>query len=226
MKPEPYYQDDLTTLYCGDCRDILPTLRPAPVLITDPVWPNTYTRHEPLKGADNPTKLFRQAMETLPGLPVRLVVILRLDSDPRFLCGVPSSLPFFRVQMLRYDIPGYVGRKLGGFEVAYGFGQPIKSEPGRRCIPGLSCRARPGKDSRLGHPCPRSLAHMEWLIKWWTEPGDVVLDPFAGSGTTLLAARNLGRASVGIEIEESYCQIAAQRLRTSWSNYAQGRVAA
>jgi len=217
VKPIPYYHDDLTTLYCGDCRDILPKLDPAPVVITDPVWPNTYTGYKALKGADDPLKLFRQAMTSLPGLPKRLVVVLRLDSDPRFLRGVPSPLPFFRVQMLRYDIPGYLGRKLGGFEVAYGYGKPIKSEPGRRCIPGLSCRARPGKDVRMGHPCPRSLAHMEWLIKWWTEPDDVVLDPFAGSGTTLLAARNLGRDSVGIEIEEAFCAIVAERLTLSLS---------
>jgi len=53
---------------------------------------------------------------------------------------------------------------------------------------------------------------MEWLVKWWAEPGDFVLDPFCGSGTTLLAARNLGRTSIGIEIEEKFCEVAARRL--------------
>ena len=66
--------------------------------------------------------------------------------------------------------------------------------------------------SMIPRTCPRSLAHMEWLLKWWTDPDDTVLDPFAGSATTLLAARNLGRRSIGIEIEERFCIVAAQRL--------------
>ena len=68
-------------------------------------------------------------------------------------------------------------------------------------------------DERLGHPTPKPLALMRFMIDISVRPGAAVLDPFAGSGTTLLAARLEGRQAVGIEISERYCEIAANRLR-------------
>lgn len=64
------------------------------------------------------------------------------------------------------------------------------------------------------HPTQKPVALMEYLIETYTEPGDTVLDCCMGSGTTLVAARNLGRRAVGIEIERDYCEVAAERLRS------------
>jgi site-specific DNA-methyltransferase (adenine-specific) len=63
-----------------------------------------------------------------------------------------------------------------------------------------------------GHPCPKPDDVWRWLIVRGTAvEGTTVLDPFMGSGSTLVAAKSLGRKSIGIEIEERYCEIAAQR---------------
>jgi site-specific DNA-methyltransferase (adenine-specific) len=63
-----------------------------------------------------------------------------------------------------------------------------------------------------GHPCPYPLGLPSRCIAATSDPGDLVVDPFMGSGTTLRAAKDLGRKSIGIEIEERYCEIAAKRL--------------
>ena len=65
----------------------------------------------------------------------------------------------------------------------------------------------PGK-----HPTEKPLPLLQHMIQSTTRPGGVVLDPFAGSGSTLIAARNLGRRAIGVELEEKYCEIIASRL--------------
>ena len=62
------------------------------------------------------------------------------------------------------------------------------------------------------HPTQKPLAVMLWAIQQPKETCELILDPFMGSGTTLRAAKDLGRKAVGIEIEERYCEIAAKRL--------------
>ena len=75
-------------------------------------------------------------------------------------------------------------------------------------------RERPNVDG-VQHPTVKPLAIMEWLIRLTTPPGGTVLDPFAGSGTTLEAARKLGHKSIGIEAEETYLPLIDQRLQRS-----------
>ena len=68
------------------------------------------------------------------------------------------------------------------------------------------------KVDRPDHPCPKPEPLMGDLVTQFTDPGDLILDPFMGSGTTLVAAKRLGRKAIGIELEERYCEIAAKRL--------------
>ena len=71
-------------------------------------------------------------------------------------------------------------------------------------------RIPPSKDQSV--VCPFPLEIPRRCIALATEPGDYVIDPYMGSGTTLRAAKDLGRKAIGIEIEERYCEIAAERL--------------
>jgi hypothetical protein len=201
---KPYYEHAGITIYHGDCRNIMPHL-PCDSLITDPVWPNC---EHIFPGIDAEHLLG----ETLQAANVnRIAVHLGCNSDPRFLQAVPARFNFFRHSCLEFVVLGKYGRLLYTHDVAYMFGTPPKSRPGARVIPGRYIDSS-SESQRSEHPCPRRLAHVKWIVQWWSEPDGDILDPFMGSGTTLLAAKNLGHKAIGIEIEEKYCEIAARRL--------------
>lgn len=63
------------------------------------------------------------------------------------------------------------------------------------------------------HPTQKPLELMLWLIRSYSRPRNLILDPFSGSGSTLVAARMTGRRAIGVDTDESYCEIAANRLR-------------
>jgi excisionase family DNA binding protein len=69
------------------------------------------------------------------------------------------------------------------------------------------------------HPWPKPEALFNKLAKHWSRSGEVVCDPFCGTGTTLRAAKDLGRKAIGIEIEEKYCEIAAKRMSQEVLNF-------
>lgn len=71
-----------------------------------------------------------------------------------------------------------------------------------------------------GHPCPKPLRWMTWALSLAGDGVQSVLDPFMGSGTTLRAAKDLGRKAIGIEIEERYCEIAAKRMGQEVFNFS------
>ena len=90
--------------------------------------------------------------------------------------------------------PGAACRWFGGHEV----GNVIH-------LPGL-------KPGALDHPTPKPVALMARFVQWHTAPGDIVVDPFMGAGTTLRACKDLGRRAIGVEISEKYAEIAVRRL--------------
>ena len=204
----PYYDSGGITIYHGDAREILPAIS-ADALHTDPVWPNAAV---PLFGQDDPHGMLASVLACMPMGVKRLSIHLGCDSDPRFLTAVPAAWPFFRACWLDVSRPHYKGRLLAGSEVAYFFGEPPPSREGARVIPGM--RRDSSQDGKFpGHPCPRKVGHAEFIAEWWSAPGETIVDPFMGSGTTLRAAKDRGRRAIGIEIEERYCEIAANRMR-------------
>lgn len=225
---KPYYEEAGIVIYHADCRDVLPQLEKVDAVITDPVWPNC----EHLYPGVNAEKLLR---ETLAVASVsRVVIQLGCYSDPRILIAVPAKFPFIRECDLEYACPSYRGRVLNTGDIAYVFGVPPPPRKGAFVLPGKCTAKRNDRGfvrlnwdvknrrkersgmahlERLPHPTPRRVEHVRWLVKWFG--GDGLVDPFCGSGTTLLAAKAMGIRAIGIEINERYCEIAAHRLRQS-----------
>lgn len=75
------------------------------------------------------------------------------------------------------------------------------------------------KKNRPDHPCPKPEPLMRELVRLFTDEGEALLDPFMGSGTTLVAAKALGRKAIGIEVNKDYCDVAIERLRQGALNF-------
>lgn len=206
MTMEPYYEEDGITIYHGDCREILPSIN-ANVCIVDPVWPNA---HPDLIGSQDPFSLWRDCLGLLSVR--RLCVWLGCQSDPGFMSDVGCNLPFLRMCYLRRAVPNYNGRCLVTGDVLYCFGEWPAPRPGQIVLPG-ECSVTSKPKLRLNHPAARNLEHAKWVVKWWSGEAETIVDPFAGTGTTLRAAKDLGRKAIGIEIKEEFCELAIRRLR-------------
>jgi len=198
------------TLYRCDCVEILQSsVGKVDTVVTDPVWPNNSI---PEFAHINPYVLFDDAWRHI--VAKRAVVQLGCDSNPAIL--KPITLPFFRVAWLEYARPGHKGRLLNTGDVAYMYGTPPPAIPGKKLISG-KCLSKNNFGKEAEHPCPRKLEHVQWLVNQFTEPDDVVLDPFMGSGTTGVACVNLGRKFIGIEINEKYFNTACERIEEAAS---------
>jgi site-specific DNA-methyltransferase (adenine-specific) len=215
MSPQPYYADDLVTLYLGDCREVAEWLA-ADVLVTDPpygrAWKQgaepakNWVQHEGIAG-DEDTSLRDWVLAAWGD---------RLAISFGDLMLAPAA---GTKQVLPYRKPANAGTRgaTAGFrrdaEAIYLIGAWPSGIGGRSSIIATAARSqgRPaGTPGRYGHPHAKPVDVMETLIA--ACPPGTVADPFAGSGSTLVAARNLGRKAVGVEIDEKYAERAALRL--------------
>ena len=213
----PYYSDDLVTLYHGDCREVTAWLE-ADVLVTDPpygvAWKSRHGR------AQHGTKDQRFTLS-----------VIAQDGDTAArdcalsLWGARPAVVFgsWRIQrpagvhalLIWHKEGAYSGPLVAPFftnhEEIYVIGKAAwrKSAPPLRSVL-TSTEHRSSATREVGHPTPKPVALMETLIDRC--PPGVVADPFSGSGSTLLAAKQLGRKAIGVELEERYCEIAAKRL--------------
>lgn len=216
----PYWTGDGITLYHGDCRDLTDWLR-ADVLVTDPPYGRglagidttnrttgrtyTGTNHAaPIVGDEDTST--RDAALTLwgqrpavvfgdlripPPANVKQIAVYKKPSD----AGMRSTVGFRRDVEAIYLI---------GLPASYG-GRSSVIETATRMIGGTV-----GPAGRYGHPHAKPVDVMADLIR--ACPPGVIADPFAGSGSTLIAARNLGREAIGVELDERYCETIARRL--------------
>jgi site-specific DNA-methyltransferase (adenine-specific) len=212
---KPYYADDLVTLYHGDCREVTARLE-ADVLVTDPPYGIGWTRGVNHARASKSHTGIQGDSDT----SVRDAALGLWGDRPGVLFGsfYAPQPPGLR-QVLVYRKPGdsgLVGSTTGyrrDVEPVYLTGPWPQRTVERSSVvaSGTSLQGSPyGVSARYGHPHAKPVDVMETLIA--ACPPGVIADPFAGSGSTLVAARNLGRRAVGVEIDEAYCEKAARRL--------------
>lgn len=186
----PYYEDEAVTIYHGDCREILPTLAAAFVFDDPPYLEGDWWTMWPL---------LRAAAD-------RLVVTPGAKNQWEW---TQQARPLWTYAWLCYS------SSLGGssclkisWEPVLAFDRPVRPL-GQDVLPYTISKQQGTGD----HPWPKPLPLMRKLVEHFSRPGETVLDPHAGVGTTLRAAKDLGRKAIGIEIEERYCEIAAKRLQ-------------
>jgi site-specific DNA-methyltransferase (adenine-specific) len=212
LRDHLFYEDEFVQLYCGDSRLLIPMLPGRfEAVITDPVWPNAPTS---IPGHEEADALIARVSELLVDRADRLVIHLGSQCDPRWLSAIDPWWPFLCLQHLEYAMPSFRGRTRTT-DVAYTFGTwPDRAKSVAQCVPGRLTCSRPMTVKRHEHPSPRSYEHVRGLVKWWAVEGPV-LDPFAGSGTTLVAAKRAGLKVVGIEREQRFCEVAVELLSQS-----------
>lgn len=223
----PYYSDDFVTLFHGDCLDVTDWLA-ADVLVTDPPYgmamrqrlgsatKYTSSRNQvELRGKmrNDLTTEVRDAALTLWGeRPAIMFGTWRIARPPRtrhrliwHKAGMFSALS--REAFMSQDEEIYV----------LGEGWQRGGVPMRSVI--TTTEVRQVQVQKVGHPTPKPIGLMASLMSK-CQPDWIVADPFAGSGSTLLAAKQEGRKAIGVEIEERYCEIAARRLSQDVLDYS------
>lgn len=234
---EPYYEDDAVTLYHGDALDVLAELSiEVDAVITDPPYASG-TRHEAGKSssgamlragrfADRPIDLDQM---TTTGF-VWLMRAVAIGTRPMLVEG-GSFISFIDWRQW--------GNLTGALETAnlriqtmgvwdkesIGMGNGFRGQHELIChaskgVPKVYDKSvgnvfRHRRVEPVDHPSPKPEEVMQRLISVVTPRGGLVLDPFAGSGTTLRAAKNIGRRAIGIESVREYCDVAVSRLTQS-----------
>ena len=192
----PYYQDNAVTIYHGDCREIVPTLGRFDLLLTDPPYGIGERMQGGTWGAKQKYADFR-SWDVAPEMEI-LTALVALAAKAIVWGGNYFTLPPSRCWMV-WDKQNAVPT-MADCEMAWS----NLDRPAKRL-------SLPVGVHHFGHPTEKPLPLFSWCISL---AGDVktILDPFAGSGTTGRAAKDLGRKCTMIEREERYCEIGAKRL--------------
>ena len=215
----PYYERDGIVIYHGDCRDVLSELGPVDCVLTDPPYKISQS-YSASVDADNllaVAAICFAAYEILPLLPRGGFAAVFYDT--RIL---PLCLEAFRRAGWRYVRNLTLYRRWGNASVLHGWMSTsdfvlLFQKPGGAeqffgdTFHDVFIKDKADPDGAY-HPAQKPIKFVSQIIGRLTEPGGLILDPFMGSGTTLRAAKDLGRQAIGIEIEERYCEIAAKRL--------------
>ena len=209
--PTPYYDDGHgIVIYLGDCRDILPHLPKVDLVLTDPPYGIGEAAGKNVS-RDNLAVAVDYGNDSWDDKPIpKDLLYLAMGAGDRLIIFGGN----YYASALA-DGPGWLvwdKQNSGDFadcELAWtNLPQAVRIK--HHMWNGM---LRKGGEPRY-HPTAKPVAVMAWCIQQADKHGtnQTILDPFMGSGTTLRAAKDLGRKCIGIEIEEKYCEIAARRL--------------
>jgi DNA modification methylase len=217
---KPYYDEDGITIYHGDCRDVLAEIGRADVFVTDPPYGVNLGNHGGATDGRTDHVLVKSgysAYDDTPEnfdavvVPVVRALVASIERGAVFCAGHMAFRLPVPAAIGGVFLPAACGRTAWGYNsfahcLLYGAAPDLNK--GAKPI-GITSTAVSGAN---GHPCPKPEPWLRWLVDLTSRQTEVIIDPFAGSGTTLRAAKDLGRRAIGIEIDERYCEIAAKRL--------------
>jgi DNA modification methylase len=219
---KPYYSEDGITIYHGDCREVLPHVGGGiDLLCTDPPYGLGAARQN---FGGNGVRRHLTGLVAGKAVPKRNYGDLAWDDTPADATSLGHAISLAHWQIIfggnYFDLPKarcwLIWDKLRG-ETDYADCEMAWTNLDKairiirwRWNGFLTEDANP-RDERV-HPTQKPIAVMHWAIRQAPETCSMILDPWMGSGSTLFAAKLLGRRAIGIEIEEKYCEIAAKRL--------------
>jgi DNA modification methylase len=206
---KPYYEHAGITIYHGDCGDILPHLEPVDLVLTDPPYGIKMSEgFEGFGGFGEPIarRQYPDVWDNDRPEPETMKAVISICRAALIFGGN------FFADILPRSTHWVVWDKLNTMPT-FGDCELIWTNIGRKSVKKITCQYNGllGKEVTRYHPTQKPLKLLEQLITNYSL-GDTILDPFMGSGTTLVAAKQLGRKAIGIEIEEKYCEIAVKRL--------------
>lgn len=214
---EPFYADELVTLYLGDCREVDAWLA-ADVLVTDPPYGLAWDQPAYLTRGRKASERTRQhsSIANDEDTSARDTVLAAFGSKPAIVFGgILAPFPVATRSVLVWQKPadaglfGSVGRWRRDWEPIFIVGA-WPALPATRSAVVRTSAGTHRKYAQGVHPHAKPVDVMASLIS--ACPPGVVADPFAGSGSTLRAAKDLGRRAIGVELDERYAEIAAKRL--------------
>lgn len=204
--PIPYYQRDGITIYHGDCREVLPSMPKVDLVLTDPPYSSGRAEEEFAATGNIAVSLHLASTKT----PTMIVLGTSSARGIEFLRSSIRALPHNRV--LAWHRTFVNSRAAGPWRwdlvLAHVFGKGSFGRPERSSL--VQTDGTRALAIEVGHKAPVPVRVMKHFYEPFA-PG-VVLDPFMGSGSTLIAAKELGGGAIGIEISEAYCEVAVQRL--------------
>lgn len=209
---KPYYEQDGITIYHGDCREVLPSLDGFDAGFADPPY-NVNLKYDEHDDSMSDAEYLAWTREWFSALRSAvdgcIAVTPGMVSVPMWLADIERTHFLVAWTKANNNSRNYIG-PTSGYQcwepvLLYGKSKATMLRDWIDCP--INLQREVG-----GHPCPKPLRLLRHLIEGLVPVGGSIIDPFLGSGTTLVAAKGSGRNGIGIERSEAYCEIAAKRL--------------